>query len=136
MREILVTPQVLGINELHFGELNKTRAGIKPGHRAPNYGSYMNIDLVLKYLKDPEREYDAAEVAEGLGLREKDVISHLRSLWRGEILERRKDAERGRLVYRTKQGQLPMENTAAGVFVREFRDRAQKVIQEVLDETP
>jgi predicted transcriptional regulator len=66
----------------------------------------MTIDLVLKALQDPEREYDAAEVAECLGLREKDVISHLRSLWRGDILTRRKDVSRGRLVYRTKQAQL------------------------------
>lgn len=66
----------------------------------------MTIDLVLKFLKDPEREYDAAEVAEALRLREKDVMSHLRSLWRGGILERRKESERGRLVYRTKQAQL------------------------------
>jgi predicted ArsR family transcriptional regulator len=66
----------------------------------------MTIDLVLKYLKDPEREYDASEVAEGLGLQENSVRSHLRSLWRGDILTRRKDVDRGRLVYRTKQAQL------------------------------
>lgn len=66
----------------------------------------MSIDLVLKFLTDPEREYDAAEVAEGLGISEKDALRHLRSLWRGDILIRRKDAERGRLVYRTKQAQL------------------------------
>lgn len=66
----------------------------------------MTIDLVLKYLKDPEREYDATEVAEALDLRETDVMRHLRSLWRGDILHRRKDVDRGRLVYRTKQAQL------------------------------
>lgn len=66
----------------------------------------MTIDLVLTFLKDPEREYDAAEVAEGTGLAEKAILSHLRLLWRGGILERRKDNNRGRLVYRTKQAQL------------------------------
>lgn len=66
----------------------------------------MTIDLVLKFLTDPEREYDAAEVAEGLGLREKDVMKHLKSLWAGGILTRRKVPDRGRLCYRTKQAQL------------------------------
>jgi predicted transcriptional regulator len=66
----------------------------------------MTIDLVLKYLKDPGREYDAEEVAEDLNLRETDVMNHLRSLWRGGILTRRKCTNRGRLVYRTKQAQL------------------------------
>jgi predicted ArsR family transcriptional regulator len=68
----------------------------------------MTIDLVLKALQDPDREYDASEVAEALSLNENAVRSHLRSLWRGDILTRRKDCERGRLVYRTKQAQLPM----------------------------
>jgi predicted ArsR family transcriptional regulator len=94
----------------------------------------MTIDLVLKFLKDPGREYDASEVAEELRLHEDAVRSHLRSLWKGGILERRKDSARGRLVYRTKQAQLPMENTAAGAYVAAFRERAGKVFQEVLDE--
>lgn len=66
----------------------------------------MTIDLVLKYLQDPCREYDATEVAEGLGADENACRSALRSLWKGGILERRKDCERGRLVYKTKQAQL------------------------------
>lgn len=66
----------------------------------------MTIDLVLKFLKDPEREYDATEVSEALGISENDALRHLRSLWRGDILIRRKCVDRGRLVYRTKQAQL------------------------------
>jgi predicted transcriptional regulator len=66
----------------------------------------MTIDLVLKYLKDPSREYDASEVAEGLGISESEAHKALRSLWRGDILHRRKDVNRGRKVYRTKQAQL------------------------------
>jgi predicted ArsR family transcriptional regulator len=74
----------------------------------------MTIDLVLKFLKDPEREYDASEVAECLRLHEDAVRSHLRSLWKGGILERRKDNNRGRLVYRTKQAQLQLSSWPAG----------------------
>lgn len=73
----------------------------------PNYRvRIVTIDLVLKAMIDPEREYDASEVAESLNLREVDVMKHLRSLWKGGILTRRKDPNRDRLVYRTKQAQL------------------------------
>jgi predicted transcriptional regulator len=65
----------------------------------------MNIDQVLLFLK-PGEEYDAAEVAEGVGIPEKEAHKALRSLWRGDILSRRKDNDRGRLVYSTKQAQL------------------------------
>ncbi len=66
----------------------------------------MTIDLVLKYLKNPNREYDAAEVAWDLKIPEKEAQKALRSLWKGGILTRRKDTNRGRLAYRTKQAQL------------------------------
>lgn len=55
----------------------------------------MTIDLVLKYLKNPNREYDAAEVAWDLKIPERDAQKALRSLWKGGILTRRKDRTAG-----------------------------------------
>jgi predicted DNA-binding transcriptional regulator len=66
----------------------------------------MTIDLVLKYLKNPKREYDAAEVAWDLDIPEREAQKALHSLWKGGILTSRKCTNRGRLVYQTKQAQL------------------------------
>jgi hypothetical protein len=79
----------------------------------------MSTDQVFLALQDPDREYDATEVAEITGYPEKYCLKALRSLWKGDLLTRRKAVDRSRLVYRTKQRQLwSMMNASQKVLLR------------------